>query len=59
MSKPEDIIKRAEVLRAEISQIFLDADHWNEARTVFEKIDPDPDGTLKNLANKLDTMLDH
>jgi len=45
-------------MRAEIAQIFADADHWNATHTPWkEAVNPDPDGELKRLADNLDVML--
>jgi hypothetical protein len=51
------IVGRARQLRAEIDQIFKDADYWNAAHPNDPPIDPDPDGRLKAIAKGIDTML--
>lgn len=55
------IIARAVVQRAEIEQIFTDIASWNDNSTArqqgAEAIDPDPDGSLRRLADGLDRML--
>ena len=53
------IIDRARTMRAEIAQIFADAEHWNRVSVPRKggAIDPDPDGKLKRLADSLDKML--
>ena len=54
------IIARARNTRAEIAQIFADADHWNRLHVPWKgkPIDPDPDGQLKRIADGLDRMLE-
>ena len=53
------LINKARRLRAEIEQIFSDTGYWNaNVRKPHEApIDPDPDGTMRKLADRLDRML--
>lgn len=53
------IIAHARRLRSDIEQIFTDCEHWNTlVRAPNEApLDPDPDGTLRHLANGLDRQL--
>lgn len=53
------ILNRAMRLRVDIEQIFIDTAHWNvHARPACdERIDPDPDGKLRRMADGLDRML--
>ena len=44
-------------MRADIERIFLDVDHWNCTHPDEEPIDPDPDGTLRQMADEIDTLL--
>lgn len=55
----ESLVARAKYLKSEIEQIFLDAEHWNNAvrKPHEELIDPDPQGELKQLLNGLNVML--
>lgn len=59
MNERIEILNRMKKLRAEILQLFVDADVWN---TVYRKpderiIDPDPDGKLKRLADALEKSI--
>ena len=38
---------------SEIEQIFLDAEHWNQAHPDEELINPDPDNELRKLSWRL------
>jgi hypothetical protein len=51
------IIGRARQLRAEIDQIFVDAEYWNSEHPNDQPIDPDPDGRLRSIADGIDAML--
>jgi hypothetical protein len=55
----QELMIRAQRLRAEITQLFIDAGIWNEEmrRTGEAKIDPDPDGKLARAAASIDRML--
>ena len=44
-------------MRADIEQIFRDVDHWNRTHPDEDPIDPDPDGTLRQLADEIDALL--
>ena len=44
-------------MRADIEQIFLDINHWNRRHPDEDPIDPDPDGTLRQLADEIDALL--
>lgn len=52
-------IERAIRIRAEIQQIFLDADHWNRSvrKPDEELIDPDPKGEMKNALEELNKFI--
>ena len=50
------IVAKAERMCAEIKQIFLDYDHWNNIHPE-EPIDPDPDGKLKRMLKALEHFL--
>ncbi len=54
-----DIVARARDLRGRIAQVFSEAEHWNRVNVPWKgpAIDPDPDGTLKRIADRLDRML--
>ena len=54
------MIERAQVLRGEIEQIFTDCAAWNDnVRQGGESLmDPDPDGSLRRMADGLDRMLE-
>lgn len=54
-----DILARARASRAEIEQIFTDCAAWNEdvRPPGAAPLDPDPDGELRALANRLDALL--
>lgn len=54
----EELINRAKKQRAEILQLFSDAEHWNNTHTVFERVDPDPDGQLKRILSGLNQCLE-
>lgn len=47
-------------IRAEIIQLFLDADHWNRSvrKPNEAEIDPDPNGEPKAILKELNKMLD-
>lgn len=53
------ILRKYKRLRAEVQQIFTDAESWNEfARKPDEEpIDPDPFGELKRLLSAIDELL--
>jgi len=59
MSKLENFVKRAQKLKAEIDQIFMDAAHWNECvRKASEVvIDPDPGGDLDCARKSLERFI--
>ena len=44
-------------MRADIEQFFHDFDHWNRTHPDEDPIDPDPDGTLRQLADEIDALL--
>ena len=52
-------LERAENIRKEIKQIFLDAEHWNSSvrKPTEERIDVDPDGALKRGLQFLDSFI--
>lgn len=54
-----ELIRRVVDLRAECRQIFADAEYWNDhvRKPEEETIDPDPDGTLALLIEKLDAQV--
>ncbi|MGE0363026.1 MAG: hypothetical protein AB7R67_20095 [Vicinamibacterales bacterium] len=52
-----EILAEARRIRAEIEQIFIDAEHWNRIHPSEEPIHPDPDGRLRRLAKGIDQML--
>ena len=57
MSKVRDhLLARREVLRAEILQVFADAEHWNRVHPDDEQIDADPDGEFAALLQRLQGM---
>ncbi|OPY78316.1 MAG: hypothetical protein A4E65_02339 [Syntrophorhabdus sp. PtaU1.Bin153] len=51
------IINAAKTLLAEIKQIFLDADHWNNIHPNEEPINPDEDGFLHHIAEILEGVV--
>lgn len=53
------LVARVIDLRSECRQIFTDAEHWNEhvRKPEEEPVDPDPDGTLVLLIEKLDAQV--
>jgi hypothetical protein len=53
------LIQRVVELRSECRQIFIDAEYWNDnvRRPEEERIDPDPNGTLALLIEKLDAQV--
>lgn len=55
------LLDRAIKLRCQIEQIFLDCAYWNDNVRKDEegRIDCDPDGQLRRIADGLDTMLAH
>lgn len=59
MKTRQQIISNAVNLKAEIDQLFIDADYWNKnVRKASEKdIDPDPDGQMCKTWHALDDML--
>ncbi|MDB6017707.1 MAG: hypothetical protein JWR19_2196 [Pedosphaera sp.] len=59
MKTRQQIIQSARKQRIEIQQLFIDVEHWNTAvRPETEaKIDADPDGKMKQIADALDQML--
>ena len=44
---------RAHALANEIASAFRDIEHWNHAHPDHVAIDPDPDGELRGLHNRL------
>jgi len=48
-----EIIKRVKGIRRGIEMIFNDAAHWNRLHPTQKPIDPDPDGTLKKMLERL------
>lgn len=59
MNTRQQIITEVDRLRQEIAQLFTAAHHWNEhVRKPNEaRIDPDPDGQLRKIAQGIDAML--
>lgn len=53
----DELFARARTLRAEIRQVFLDAEYWNRLNPTKVPIDVDPDGKLQDVLNALDKML--
>jgi hypothetical protein len=53
------LIQRTIEIRSECRQIFIDAEYWNNnvRKADEERIDPDPDGTLALLIEKLDEQV--
>ena len=51
------IVANGRLLRANIEHIFLDVDHWNRTHPDSNPIDPDPDGTLRQIADEIDALL--
>ena len=51
------LVNRARLMRAQIEQIFNDADHWNRSNPTEQPIDADPDGELRQTADELDEFL--
>lgn len=51
----QSLLARAQRIRAEINQIFLDAEHWNRLHPHETPIDPDPDGGLRRTLAALPT----
>ena len=58
-SERAEIIERYKNLREKIRQTFLDVEHWNRVHTPWKgaPIDPDPDGQLRRIAERIDRML--
>ncbi|MBP7527124.1 MAG: hypothetical protein KA801_04330 [Syntrophorhabdaceae bacterium] len=57
MKTRAEILADAAHLRAEILEIFLDAEHWNNVHPDELSIDPDPDGELNAIVKAVDKML--
>ena len=51
------ILANFRLLRADLEQTFRDVGHWNRTHPVEDPIDPDPDGTLRQLADEIDALL--
>ena len=51
------LLEQVRMTRAEIEQIFMDAEHWNRMHPNEAKIDVDSDGTLRQTADDLDALL--
>ena len=51
------IMANFRLVRADIEQFFRDVDHWNRTHPDEDPIDPDPDGTLRQLADEIDALL--
>jgi hypothetical protein len=53
------LVERSIALRCEIQSIFDDVSHWNRhVRQPDEaEIDPDPDGELRRICDRIDAML--
>ena len=51
------IVANCRLLRADVEQIFRDADHWNRTHPDEDAIDPDADGMLRQLADEIDALL--
>lgn len=53
------LIQRTIEIRSDCRQIFIDAEYWNNnvRKADEERIDPDPDGTLALLIEKLDEQV--
>jgi len=49
----ERILRQAQNILAEINQIFLDAEHWNNNHPDEKPINPDEDGFLHHMAEIL------
>lgn len=62
MQEPR-VVDRAELFqrmrrhRAEVEQIFIDVEHWNRIHPDEEPLDPDPDGTMRRIADAYDKAL--
>lgn len=54
-----EIVEHCRAARQQIAQIFIDMEHWNEhvRRPEDERIDPDPDGDLRAIADFYDRIL--
>jgi len=50
-------VERARKIRAEITQIFDDQDHWNRIHPTHVPLDVDYDGKLRRIAEGLDAWL--
>jgi hypothetical protein len=61
MKTRKEIIDEAVRIRTEINQISVDADHWNHSvrKPHEDKINPDPNGEMAELAVAIDKMLDN
>ena len=58
MKTRNEIINEARRQREDIAQYFNDVSHWNNTRGKTEGIiDPDPDGSMHQLADDLDKLL--
>jgi hypothetical protein len=53
------IIHRLRETRAEVEQIFIDTDHWNQCvrKPNEQPIDPDPDGEMRRLSDAIARVL--
>ena len=51
------ILTEAKRILAEIKQIFLDVEHWNNTHPDEKPIDPDPDGFLHHMAEIIEGVL--
>lgn len=51
------MVARMRKLKAEVDQVFIDAEHWSRINPEQEPLNPDPDGSLAiiraNLARSL------
>lgn len=58
MKTRAQLIAKARDNRADIEQYFNDVTHWNNTRGKTEGvIEPDPDGSVRRMADALDKML--
>lgn len=57
----QQFVNRAKTILAEIEQIFIDIEYWNDnvRKPHEEPIDPDPDGMLGRLSDGLRKFIDH
>lgn len=57
MVTKQQILDRAKRQLNEVHQYFLDIEHWNSTNLPNDRIDPDPDGRLTQMAHSLEGFI--